>query len=180
MARKYGLDYGDLTVVGTGEKLTEESFKKYREQARLLLAVPSGTMPMEETVNLALQTDFCMIGSDGGLHYEPRSNNHPRGAGCFVTAIRPALDIGLPLKKTLPKITSLPAQLMQSCLNERGALENGKIADITIFDPEKINGKASVGNPNQFSDGIDTMIVNGEIAFQNQEIIASEGQVIRY
>lgn len=177
---KYGLDYEDLTVVGTGETLTEESFQKYREQSGLLLAVPEGTMPMQETVNLALQKDFCMIGSDGGLHYEPRSNNHPRGAGCFATAIRHALDMGLPLEDMLAKMTALPAQLMRPCLNERGTLENGKIADITIFDPETIRGKASVANPNQFSEGIDTVIVNGEIAFQNQEIVASRGVGIRY
>jgi N-acyl-D-aspartate/D-glutamate deacylase len=179
--QRFGLTYKDLTIVGTGEKLNENSFNIYRNRAGLLVAVPEGTMDMSKTIDLALQTDFCMIGSDGGIESEPRANNHPRGAGCFSTAVRHGLDIGMSIEKVLSKVTTLPAQLMRGKpMDERGDIANGKIADIVIFDPKTINGKASVANPNQFSEGISEVFVNGNLVYQDQKILGSNGKPIRY
>ena len=178
--QRFGLTYKDLTIVGTGEKLTESTFNVYRHRAGVLVAVPEGTMPMDKTIDLALQTDFCMIASDGGIESEPKANNHPRGAGCFATAIRHGMDIGMSLEKVLSKITTLPSKLMRGAMDTRGSIDDGKIADITIFDPKTINAKASVANPNQFSDGIDHVIINGEVVFQDKKIIASRGKGIKY
>src|SRR5215813_1338178 len=66
---RYSLDYGDLRLVGTTERLTAESFARYRKTSKLA-AVPEDTMPLNKTVDLALKEDFCMIGSDGGIEYE--------------------------------------------------------------------------------------------------------------
>ncbi|MEO1654523.1 MAG: amidohydrolase family protein, partial [Bacteroidota bacterium] len=177
---RYKITYKDLRIVGSGEALSAGTFPIYRKRYGLLVAVPPGTMPFEETVDLALQTDFCMIASDGGIESEPRANNHPRGAGCFATAIRHGLDIGMSFEKILPKITTLPAKLMRGVMDDRGIIENGKIADLTIFDPKTVNGKASVANPNQFSEGIDMVILNGEIVYQDQKIMGSRGKALRY
>lgn len=177
---RYKITYEDLTVVGTGEKLSESKFNAYRNRHGLLVAVPPGTMPFEKTVDLALQTDFCMIASDGGIESEPKANNHPRGAGCFATAIRHGLDIGMSFEKILSKVTTLPAQLMRGVMDDRGVIADGKIADLTIFDPKTINGKANVANPNQFSEGIDWVILNGEIVYENQKIKLSRGKSIRF
>ena len=177
---RYKITYEDLTVVGTGEKLSANKFNLYRKRYGLLVAVPPGTMAFEETIDLALQTDFCMIASDGGIESEPKANNHPRGAGCFATAVRHGLDIGMSFEKILSKITTLPAKLMQGAMNERGIIADGNIADLTIFDPKTIQGKASVANPNQFSQGIDTVILNGDIVYQNQKILKSIGKPIKY
>src|SRR6185503_15968265 len=78
--QRYGLGYHDLRVVGTGERLTAESFARYRKTSKLI-AVPEGTLPLDKTADLALKEDFCMIGSDGGIKSEPHANSHPRGAG---------------------------------------------------------------------------------------------------
>jgi N-acyl-D-aspartate/D-glutamate deacylase len=59
-------------------------------------------------------------------------------------------------------------------------IADGKIADITIFDPKTINGKASVANPNQFSEGIEQIILNGELVYQDKKILKSNGKAIRY
>lgn len=176
--QRYGLNYDDLTIVGSSERLTERSFAHYRKSSKLA-AVPEGTMPLEKTVDLALKEDFCMIGSDGGIQFEPRANSHPRGAGCFATAIRHALDIGLPLEKILQKMTALPRSVMLPALRERGLLEEGAIADLTVFDPATIRGNATVENPNQFSSGIDLVIVNGKIAFRDGELVAKNGSAIK-
>ena len=177
---RYNLDYNDLLIVGTGERLTKSSFYNYRKGYGRLAAVPEGTMPFEETVDLALQHDFCMIGSDGGIESKAKANNHPRGAGCFSTAVNHALKIGLPLEKIIEKMTTLPHSLVANAMPLRGKIANDYIADITIFDKDKINGNATVSNPNQFSAGIDTVIVNGEIAYQNKKLTAKKGMSIRY
>ena len=176
--KRYGLTYSDLQLVGTGERLTAQSFARYREQRRLA-AVPEGTMPLQNTVDLALKEDFCMIGSDGGIEYEPHANSHPRGAGCFSTAIRHGLDIGMPLEKILGKITTLPRRLILPAMKDRGVLTDDVWADLTVFDSTKVNGKATVTNPNQFSEGIEMVFVNGKIAYSNGRLGAFSGVGIR-
>jgi N-acyl-D-aspartate/D-glutamate deacylase len=176
--RRYGLSYEDLRIVGTSVRLTERTFAHYRK-ASALAAVPDGTMPLNKTVDLALKEDFCMIGSDGGIQFEPRANSHPRGAGCFATAIRHAVDIGMPLEKILEKMTTLPRSVMLPALRERGLLEEGAIADLTVFDPATIRGNGTVENPNQFSSGIDVVIVNGKIAYRDGKLAAKNGSAIK-
>ncbi|HXM35010.1 MAG TPA: hypothetical protein VN920_07475, partial [Pyrinomonadaceae bacterium] len=151
----------------------------YRRTTKLV-AVPEGTMPLEKTVDLALKEDFCMIGSDGGIEYSSPANSHPRGAGCFSTAIRHALDIGLPVEKIVEKMTSLPRSVVLPAMKDRGVLEDGANADLTVFDPATIRGNATVENPNQFSSGIELVIVNGKTAYQNGQLAAKNGTAIRY
>lgn len=176
---RYGLDYGDLTIVGTGEKLTESTFRQYRALKGVLVAVPPGTIPMENTVDLALKEDFCLIGSDGGIEQEHHTNNHPRGAGAFATAIRHGRQIGLKLETILEKMTTLPRQLLRPNLDNRGVLQDGAIADLTLFDPKTIDGAATVANPNQFSHGIHTVLVGGKIAYTQGHLKIQNGQAIR-
>ncbi len=177
--KRYGLTYNDLQLVGTGERLTAASFARYRELKKLV-AVPEGTMPLRETVDLALKEDFCMIGSDGGIEYEPHANSHPRGAGCFATSIHHAKEIGMPLEKMLEKMVTLPRNLILPALQQRGILAEGAWADLCVFAPENVNGKATVANPNQFSDGIEMVVVNGNMAYRNGKHLAQSGVGIHY
>ncbi|MDR0498749.1 MAG: amidohydrolase family protein, partial [Holophagales bacterium] len=176
--QRYGITYSDLTVVGTGERLTEASFEKYRKRWDVLVAVPEGAMPMSDTVDLALREDFCMIASDGGVEGEPRANSHPRGAGCFATALRHGMSIGIPLEKMIEKMTALPRSVLLPAMKARGILENGAMADLVVFDPETIRSPASVENPNQFSIGIDTVIVNGQIAYRGGKLLSKAGKAV--
>ncbi len=165
-------------MLGTGEHLTAKSFARYRVRP-ILVAVPEGTMPPERTWSLALEEDFCLIGSDGGIQGEPRANSHPRGAGCFATAVRYALDSGMPLERILEKVTSLPCQVIGPALAGRGLLEEGAIADLTVFDPLTVRGNATLENPNQFSSGIELIMVNGRPAFRHPQLALANGRAIR-
>jgi N-acyl-D-aspartate/D-glutamate deacylase len=176
---RYGITYSDLTVVGTGERLTKESFERYRKRWDVLVAVPEGAMPMAATVDLALKEDFCMIGSDGGIETEPRGNNHPRGAGCFATALRHGIDIGIPLEKMIEKMTTLPRGILLPAMRQRGTLEKGAMADLVVFDPQTVRSPASVANPNQFSQGIELVIVNGQIAYRGGKLLAKAGRAVK-
>jgi len=180
--QRYNLTYSDLEVVGTGEHLTEESFNRYRKQKGILVAVKPGVQPLDKTVKPALMEDFCMIGSDGGIETEPHANNHPRGAACFSVAIRYALSEKIPLEKMLDKMTGLSANLVGKPMNGRGELKSGNIADITVFNPQVIDGMATNANPNQFSKGIELVVVNGKIALEKgkTELTANAGAAIKY
>ena len=175
---RYGISYGDLRVVGTSERLTARSFARYRKTSKLV-AVPEGVMPLDKTVDIALKEPFCMIGSDGGIQFEIRANSHPRGAGCFSTAVRHALDINLPLENIIEKMTSLPASVVQSAMKGRGVLEEGAFADITVIDATTIKGNATVENPNQFSSGIDLVMVNGKVVFKGGKLLERSGVAIK-
>jgi len=122
-----------------------------------------------------------MIGSDGGIETEPVANNHPRGAACFATAIRYALSEEIPLEKILEKMTVLPATLIGKPMSGRGEIKSGYFADLTIFNPGVIDGRATNANPNQFSKGIELVIVNGKIAFEKGELKSvKSGSAIKF
>ena len=179
--QRYNMTYSDLEVVGTGERLTRESFNKYRSRTGVLLAAKEGVQPMDKTVKPALMESFCMIGSDGGIESEPRANNHPRGAACFATAIRYAINEKIPMEKILEKMTSRSCELIGSPMKNRGEIRNGYIADITIFDQNTIQGTATNANPNQFSKGIELVVVNGKIAFNNGTLLdVNNGKSIKF
>lgn len=57
------------------------------------------------------------------------------------------------------KMTSLPARQMQ--LKDRGVLQPGAYADITLFDPATVKNCASFADPHRFSEGIETVLING-------------------
>jgi N-acyl-D-aspartate/D-glutamate deacylase len=69
--------------------------------------------------------------------------------------------------------------VIQPAMKGRGVLEDGAIADLTVLDPATIRGNATVENPNQFSSGIDLVIVNGKIAFRNGEFAGKQGAAIK-
>ena len=48
-------------------------------------------------------------------------------------------------------------------LADRGILRNGMKADVVVFDPNKVAAKATFENPKQFPEGIDYVLVNGDI-----------------
>ena len=64
-------------------------------------------------------------------------------------------------------------------LTDRGTLAFNQAADVVIFDPQTITDRADYKNPAQLSVGIDSVLVNGKIAFNNKQSVSLNGQVIR-
>lgn len=65
-------------------------------------------------------------------------------------------------------MTSLPASRLG--VYDRGIISEGKCADIVIFDPDTIRDKATWDNPHQYPEGIDCVMVNGEIVVEHGNI----------
>src|SRR5262245_37616094 len=86
---------------------------------------------------------------------------HPRAYGTFPRILRKFVreDRLLTLEDAIRKMAALPAQKMR--LADRGVLKAGMWADVVVFDPDRITDKATFENPNQFSVGMDYVLVNG-------------------
>ncbi len=71
----------------------------------------------------------------------------------------------MPLTEAIPKITSMPAQRQH--LIGRGQIQVGYFADITIFNPATIIDRGSYTEPTKLSEGIDIVLVNGQIEYEH-------------
>jgi hypothetical protein len=160
--QRFRIDYGDLEVAGTGERLTAATFRKYQAHNKLVAAY---AIP-EEDVVAGLQTDWIMIGSDAIL--ETSNNNHPRGAGCFTRVlghyVRDQGTITLP--QALAKMTILPVRRLEKrvpALRTKGRLQMGADADITVFDPATVKDTSTVADPAQMAAGVSYVLVMGQL-----------------
>ena len=63
------------------------------------------------------------------------------------------------LEEAIRKFTALPAGRMRFA--DRGVLKAGMWADVVVFDPDTIRDVATFGNPNQLSEGMQFVLVNG-------------------
>jgi dihydroorotase len=153
-AHQGGISYGDLQWAATGERLTAETFAKYRKQGGMVAihAIP------EEVVRLALADPMVMVASDGIIQ---NGKGHPRAAGTYARVLGRYVREQhlLTLMDTLRKMTIMPAE--RASLSSKGRLQTGADADITIFDPARVIDRATFENPAQYSDGIPYVLVNG-------------------
>jgi N-acyl-D-aspartate/D-glutamate deacylase len=122
-------------------------------------------------MNLALVQPWCSIGSDGSaLSVEGplrRGNPHPRNFGTFPRVLGVYVrKLGLlRLEDAVRKMTSLNAAKLG--IEDRGLLRPGNWADVTVFDPERILDRATYEEPFQYSDGIEYVVVNGEMVLEH-------------
>ncbi len=151
---RLGIGFSDLQWTPTGERLTEETFRKYRELGG---SVVIHSIP-ETMVRLALTHPGVIVASDGWLI---NGKGHPRAAGTYsrVLARYVREQRALSLMEALRKMTLLPA--MRVNLPGKGRLKPGADADLAVFDPAKVIDKATYENPAQYSEGIPYVIVNG-------------------
>lgn len=128
----------------------------------------------EQDLHYGLKQPWTSIGLDApetaldGPLFEP--HNHPRAWGSMPRFIgHYSRDLHLvPLEQAIRKVTSLPAE--REHLVGRGLLKQGFFADITIFDPATIIDKATYKNPNQMSEGVDYVFVNGQLEFADGKL----------
>ena len=135
-------------------------------------------------VTLALQQPWVAIDNDsqgtapdGPLGAE---HPHPRAYGTFPRILRKYVreEHALTLEDAIRKFTALPAQRLR--LTDRGVLKQGMWADVVIFDPETIRDLATFESPNQLSQGMDDVLVNGVAVIAGGKMTgALPGKVLR-
>ncbi len=105
---------------------------------------------------------------------------HPRAYGTFPHILRKYVreEQKLSLEDAIRKFSALPAQRMR--LTDRGVLKKGMWADIVIFDPATIRDMATFEKPNQLSEGMQYVLVNGIPVVENgMQTDALPGKVLR-
>jgi len=138
----------------------------------------------EPDVGLALKQPWVSIDNDsqgtapdGLLGAE---HPHPRAYGTFPRILRKYVreEHALTLEDAIRKFTSLPAQRMR--FTDRGVLKQGMWADVVIFDPQTIRDLATFEQPNQLSEGMAYVLVNGVPVIADGKMTgALPGKVVR-
>jgi N-acyl-D-amino-acid deacylase len=138
----------------------------------------------EPDITLALRQPWVSIDNDsqgttpdGLLGQE---HPHPRAYGTFPRILRKYVreERRLTLEDAIRKFTSLPAQRMR--LGDRGVLKVGMWADVVVFDPAKVRDRATFAEPNQLSEGMQWVLVNGvPVIAEGRATGALPGRVLR-
>jgi N-acyl-D-aspartate/D-glutamate deacylase len=175
----FGIGYQDLQWAATGERLTRESFERYRKQGGMV-AIFSMT---EEIVEEALKNPLTMIASDGIL---ANGKGHPRTAGTYTRVLgRYVRERGaLSLMDALRKMTLMPAQRLERrvpSMKNKGRIRVGADADLAIFDTASVIDKSTYDEPAKYSEGIKYVLVNGVVVVKdgNLQTDAYPGRPVR-
>jgi N-acyl-D-aspartate/D-glutamate deacylase len=172
--RQGGITFGDLQWALTGERLTAESFARYRKQGGF---VAIHSIP-EEIVRLALSNPMVMVASDGVLD---EGKGHPRAAGTYARVLGRYVreQHALSLMDAIRKMTVMPADRLG--LKSKGRIAVGADADLTVLDPERVTDRATFEKPAQYSEGIPYVMVNGTLVVNRGELVsgAAPGRGVR-
>lgn len=138
----------------------------------------------EPDIVLALQQPWVSMDNDSsGTSPEGilgQEHPHPRAYGTFPRILRKYVreEKKLSLEDAIRKFSALPAQRMR--FTDRGVLKGGMWADIVIFDSATIRDLATFDNPNQLSQGMEYVLLNGvPVIDQGKMTGAKPGKVLR-
>ncbi len=177
----------------TGKTLGEVAkvYGKSPEETAMDLVITDSTrvetayfLMNEENIKRQIALPYVCFGSDAGspaaegmfLKYK----DHPRAFGNFSRLLGKYVreEKVIPLEEAIRKLTSLPATNLK--IQKRGSLAPGYYADLTIFDPTKIEDHATFENPHQYSTGMIHVFVNGTLVLEDGEHTgAKPGRVVR-
>ncbi|WP_282750250.1 amidohydrolase family protein, partial [Emergencia timonensis] len=172
-------DYSDILLTDAPYKdirCTKEIFEKVREEYPDMLAV--AFVMNEEEIAAAIANPNGMVASDAIIN---NGNGHPRAAGTFPRVLGKYVreDKALPLIDAIRKMTLEPAKRMD--LDQKGRIELGCDADLTIFNPDTIIDGATFSNLHIQPEGIEAVFIDGKLALKNKVTINNRlGKYIAY
>jgi hypothetical protein len=152
-----GLEYGDLALPDTGERLTAERFEALHASPKPQLVLMY--LNSDATVDAIMPNPLVIVASDGGP-------GHPRNAGTYSKVLsRYVRQLGsISLMDALRKMTLMPAQRMEKSTPDarfKGRLQDAADADVVVFDAATIVDHATYQAPTAPSSGMQYVIVNG-------------------
>ena len=161
-----------LAEVAASRGITPEAL--FIEMVRNGDAAIVGKSMIESDIKTLYQWPWTMVSSDGGIGME-----HPRGAGTYPRVlgsyVREKQWLSLP--EAIRKMSALPAWRLG--LGDRGTLEEGKIADLVLFDPATVRDNSTYTEPFLLSTGIEKVWVNGQLVWsEGKSTGARPGRVL--
>jgi hypothetical protein len=181
--------------VATGEWYTpekrEEVLKKDPTRPVLVFKMPeSAIIDWLKLPGVSVVTDGMPMLPDDELTwdtpYEKLPNTHPRAAGSFAKALRLARENNIPLMQIIAMTSYNSAaplgRMGLKSMQQRGRLQKGMIADITIFDPETVTDRATYEKGTLPSEGVPYVLVNGTLVVKDSKVLkgVNPGQPIRF
>jgi len=154
--QKIGVTEKDVAIPETGERLTPDTFAKYRAQPgpRLVLIY---TNP-DPIVDAVITHPLTMIASDAVMQ---DGKGHPRAAGAFVRVLARYVreQRSLTLADAIRKMSLMPAQRINA--SRKGRVQAGADADLAIFDLAAVADRANYATPAVAATGVRHVLVNG-------------------
>ena len=130
-------------------------------------------MMSEDNIRKQIKLPWVSFGSDASsMAPEPpftKSSAHPRAYGNFARVLgRYVRDEKLmPIEEAVRKLSGLPATNLE--LDRRGFLREGMFADVVVFDPARIEDRATFEKPHQYAIGMKHVFVNGTQVLKDSE-----------
>jgi len=173
---KYGMDYRDVALPDTGERLTRERFEALHASPKPVVVL--GYLNPDSVVDAAVTHPLVMVASDG-------IKEHPRNAGSFARVYsRYVRQQGqLTLLDAVRKMALMPAQRLEAATaaaRRKGRLQPGADADIVAFDPERFEDRATYTHSELPSVGVRYVLVGGTVVVHEGEVVGgvSPGRAI--
>ena len=193
-----GHTYSDIVETATLKPLTKERYEYLVKNAPFTSVTFKNAS--EEVVMDMLAQPTVLVGSDafpynaksdGSIVYDwdtpyDSVNGHPRGAGTHALVLQKVREDKLmPLMLAISKMTYMYAKFLEdngvSQMANKGRIQMGADADITIFDPATVRQNATVKNGGLPSTGIPYVVVNGTIVVKDSKVLKGvyPGQPVR-
>lgn len=175
-----GKNIREITVLKRRKKGTKDQIQTILD----LLAEGGASMVYhsmsEKDVERIMRYPNAAVGSDGGIRELGVGVPHPRSYGtrARVLAVYVRQRGVISLEEAIRKMTSLPARMIG--FRDRGLLREGFAADLVLFDPARVQDKATFLQPHQYSEGFDLVLINGVTAVEGGKLTgARAGRVLR-
>ena len=164
-----GLDYHDLELPDSAERLTRERFE-------VLHASPTPRsvlvhLTTDEVADAIIADPLVTIASDGTLE-------HPRGAGTHARVLARYVreQKTISLSEAIRKMSLMPALRLEQVFTgarKLGRLQEGAQADVVVFDADIIRDRATFKTPTEPSVGVRYLTVAGGLVVDSGELVRS-------
>jgi hypothetical protein len=194
-----GLDYTNMVDPRTGENMNRDIYDRIVAEDPayiIILCIPA----REEWLPMWLEVPHMTVAGDQMPPVDEEGNTltwddpyeayvgHPRTAGTHAKTLRLAREHGVPLMQAIAQNSYWSAKHLGDAgleaMQVRGRIQEGMVADITLFDPETVTDNATyvIGSNGLPSTGIPHVLVNGTVVVRDSEVVegVSPGQPIRY
>jgi hypothetical protein len=164
---KLGIDYRDLVLPDTGERLTKTRFDElHNSNTTQWVLVFANT---QEIVDQVIPHPLVMIASDG-------AEGHPRNAGTYSRVLAQYVrEKGtVTLMDAIRKMSFMPAEMLERSTPEarrKGRLQEGADADIVVFDAGTISDRSTFEKPMEPSVGVRYLLVGGTLVVDQGKIV---------
>ncbi|GAB3103486.1 amidohydrolase family protein [Pseudomaricurvus hydrocarbonicus] len=186
--RNMGRDYGDLLEISNMKPLTKERYEEMIKTSPQEQVIMAGIT--EEGMLSALADPRTVVGSDAPPMVIPATgksamdfdvpfesvSGHPRAAGTHAKVLKLVREKELmPLMLAIKKMTIMHANWLEEngakSMSQKGRLQVGKDADITIFNPESVTDNSTYKQGALPSTGIPYVVVNGTVVVKDSKVL---------